>query len=147
MTYRAIRKARKLAHDHVPIPAGLCVLQVRLAMEILEPTGDQDGDGDADAVDAWKRARDKHFLTGGAFAIPRGTVVLWRGGSNGNGHAAIATGFGRGLNSTVWSPGAPGDETHWCKRTVGDISQRWKLTLVGYSYDLNGHPCPDVQRG
>jgi hypothetical protein len=99
----------------------------------------------ADATSAWRLARNKHFL--GMHPdqrIPRGVPVFWTGGSMNHGHVAIATGYGRGPDATVLSPGVPGATTRWRKVPVSAISNGWGLDLVGYSWDLNGHPVPDV---
>src|SRR5690349_16353104 len=100
MTYRAIRTARDMARRNVDIGEGLCVLRVGQAMRIPEATGDQDGASDADAEEAWLRCDSRHFLTGDAFrrgTLVRGTWVFCRSNTPGrHGHAAIATGYGRG---------------------------------------------------
>lgn len=144
--YRAIRRARDLSRRNVPIPEGTCLLQVRTVMDI-PAGGDFDHDGDADAEDAWKRAQHKRRVEGDAFQLLRGAPVFWTGGSHDNGHVAIATGYGRGLDASVWSPGVPGTPTRWRKVAVGLISAGWGLQLVGYTLDLNGHPVPDIERG
>jgi hypothetical protein len=148
MTYRAIRTARELARRNVDIGEGLCVLRVRQAMQITEATGDQDGDNDADAEDAWLRCDSRHFVTGDAFRLVRGTWVFLRSNTPGrHGHAAIATGYGRGADSTVWSPGTPTAPRRWRKTTVGQLEAGWGLHVVGYGFDLNDRPVPDVERG
>jgi hypothetical protein len=131
----------------VDIGEGLCVLRVRQAMEIDEPTGDQDGDGDADAVDAWRRTRQRTTVTGTAYTLERGTWVYFRPlDRSRHGHAAIATGYGRGDDSLVWSPGTPALPRRWRKITVGQLEAGWGLQVVGFGRDLNGHPVPDLER-
>lgn len=148
MTYRAIRHARELARRNVDIGEGLCVLRVREAMGITEATGDQDGDHDADAVDAWLRTRQRNFVSGDSYRLVRGSWVFFRSLTPGrHGHAAIATGYGRGDVSTVWSPGTPAQPARWRKITVGQLEAGWGLVVVGYGLDLNGHPVPDLERG
>jgi hypothetical protein len=142
---RAFRKARDLAKRGVAIRAGTCLLQVRTVMGI-QALGDYDGDGAADAEDAWKRAKadgDTHPITS-TTRIPRGAAVFWGGGSNDNGHVAIATGYGTGNDATVWSPGVPSDSDHWRKVTIRAITWGWGLELLGYSTSLNGEPIPDL---
>lgn len=148
MSYRAIRRARDLGRRNVDIGVGLCVLRVREAMDIMEPTGDQDHDNDADAVDAWLRTQHKRFVTGNDYQLLRGAWVFLRSNTPGrHGHAAIATGYGRGDDSTVWSPGTPAAPSRWRKVTIGQLEAGWGLHVVGYGLDLNGHPVPDIGRG
>lgn len=150
MSYRAIRHAREASRRNTPIAVGTCLLQVRTAMGI-PAGGDWDGDGDADAEDAWKRAQHKRHVNMDDPArdkLLRGAPVFWLGGSHDNGHVAIATGYGRGQDATVWSPGVPGQPARWRKVAVGVITAGWGLTgPVGYTLDLNGHPVPDLERG
>lgn len=143
---RAIRTARSMAKRGVAIAAGTCLLQVRTVMGI-PALGDYDGDGDADAEDAWKRANPghQHPITS-TTRLPRGVPVFWLGGTHDNGHVAIATGYGTGNDATVWSPGIPGDPTHWRKVTLRAITWGWGLQLAGYATELNGHPVPDLAR-
>lgn len=144
---QAIRYVRGLARRNVAIPAGECLLQVRKAFDPDIPAlGDYDGDGAADAEDAYKRARADgtfHPITS-TTRVPRGAVVLWGGGSSDNGHAAIGTGYGAGNDTVVWSPGIPSDATHWRKVTVRSITWGWGLPLLGYTTSLNGHPIPGL---
>src|SRR3954464_14724148 len=52
--------------------------------------GDWDGDGDADAIDGWRKAEDKGVVVEAdkiknLHRIPAGTMVYWSGGSHGHG--------------------------------------------------------------
>lgn len=142
---RAIRHARELARRNTDIGVGLCVLRVREAMQIGAATGDQDGDGDADAVDAWQRTVHKRHV-GQDGKLPRGVWVFFRSQDpTRHGHAAIATGYGKGEDATVWSPGIPSQPARWRKTTVGQLQAGWGLQLVGYGLDLNGQPVPDLE--
>lgn len=138
MSHRAIAYAK--AHAARAITAGMCLFHVRTAMGIPSG-GDFDGDGDADAVDAWKRARLKVPMPTSSTRIPRGAPVFWAGGSSGHGHVAIATGYG----GRVWSPGVPGNSDAWRKVHIDTITAGWGLKLLGYTRDLNGHPVPDLK--
>lgn len=145
---RAIRTVRELARRNTTITEGMCVFHVRTVMRIMSPTGDVDGDGDADAHDGWKRARDKHFVNGPSYQLPRG-VPVWFAAfpqARRHGHVAIATGYGKGRGSWVWSPGVPAAPDKWRRVTIGELEDGWSLDTVGYSYDLNGQPVPDVRR-
>lgn len=134
---RQLRRARRAMKADTPIPVGMCLREVRQAMDLPAAA--------ADATSAWRLARNKHFLgMRPDQRIPRGVPVFWTGGRAGHGHVAIATGYGRGPAARVLSPGVPGTDARWRKVTVADISKGWGLELVGYSYDLNGHPVPDV---
>lgn len=148
--YRAIRHARTMARNNTLIPEGECVRQVRLAMDILSGTPDLDHDNDNDAVDAWLGTSHKRVVKPAApFTLTRGAWVhlMDPDDPSRHGHAAIATGYGTGQDSTLWSPGTPKDPTHWRKVTVAAIQQGWGLVIVGEGYDLNGHPVPDLERG
>lgn len=105
---------------------GTCQLTMR-SIAGLPSAGDFDGDGDADAVDAWRRCRSKGEVveTSNADRIPAGTFVYWSGGRNGYGHVAITLGDGRCV-STDWPSGRIG------VAKIDDITRTWNLRLLGY---------------
>jgi len=69
---------------------GTCQAMVRLWLG-APSAGDQDHDGDSDAVDGWKSepVRFRHL---GDRTPPRGVPMAWSGGSSGFGHRALSLG-------------------------------------------------------
>lgn len=112
---------------------GMCLQWTRTQFGI-PAGGDWDGDGDADAVDAWKRAKKRHPDDRNP---PAGVPVYWTGGRRGHGHVAVSEGGGR-VRSTDWpTPGRVG--------TVGidTLTAKWGLPYAGWSEDLNGITIPN----
>lgn len=105
---------------------GTCQLTMR-SIAGLPSAGDFDGDGDADAVDAWRRCRSRGEVveTSNADRIPAGTFVYWSGGRNGYGHVAVSLGGGKCV-STDWPSGRIG------VAGIDDITRTWGLRLLGY---------------
>lgn len=111
---------------------GMCLRWVR-TMFAIPAAGDYDDDGDADAVDAWKRARRRHP---GALTPPAGVPVFWTGGSRGHGHVAMSLGNGN-VRSTDWpTAGQVGDVD------IATLTARWGLPYAGWTEDLNGVTIP-----
>lgn len=96
--------------------------------------GDQDHDGDADAVDGWKSepVRSRH----GDRNPPRGTPIAWSGGSHGHGHRAISLGNGKVRSIDVPSPGHVGTVD------LGFFERVWHLNYLGWSDTCDGFPIP-----
>ena len=102
---------------------GLCLQRVRMCYGV--------GPRDPDASTAWALAKYRHTQTN-PVSIPRGVPVFWTGGSSGHGHIAIATGDG-----TCWSTDIR--RTGYFDRVpIAEIHDRWGLTLVGWTEDING---------
>jgi GH25 family lysozyme M1 (1,4-beta-N-acetylmuramidase) len=96
--------------------------------------GDQDHDGDADAVDGWKSEPQSARHTDRN--PPRGVPVAWSGGSHGFGHRAISLGGGK-IRST--DAGGSG------RVATVDLSwpeQHWGLKYLGWSETIDGLPIP-----
>ncbi|KHL18544.1 hypothetical protein CLV56_3998 [Mumia flava] len=126
--------AGKIGHNKMP-EAGYCQLFTRGCYGVPS-SGNFDGDKDADAVDAWKRAKAHGTVvaTTKSQKIPRGAAVYWSGGSNGHGHAAVALGKGRVISTDVNGARSVG------RAHIDDLSRRWGLTLLGYVLvDGNGY--------
>jgi hypothetical protein len=119
----AISIARTQAADGTTFGRGLCLQRVRLCYGVpaLYP----------DAATAWRNAQYRHPQVDPS-VIPRGVPVFWTGGSARHGHIAIATGDGECWSTDILRGG------HWDKVPIGLIHQRWGLTLVGWTEDLNG---------
>jgi len=107
--------------------AGYCQMFTRECYGV-PASGDFDGDRDADAVDAWKKAR-KHgrvVVTNNPRAIPRGAAVYWSGGRNGHGHAAVSLGEGRCVSTDAKGPRTV------AVANIDDLTRSWGLNLLGY---------------
>lgn len=123
---RVASRATRPTHD-----IGMCLKAVRECYGI-PALGDFDGDGDADAMDAWKAAKHKHRVSDPR-KIPRGVPVFWSGGTRRHGHVAIATGFvGRCWSTDIKRAG------FFDKAPIDLITERWGMTLLGWVEDLNG---------
>lgn len=96
--------------------------------------GDQDHDGDADAVDGWKSepVRSRH----GDRNPPRGVPVAWSGGSKGHGHRAVS--LGNGKIRTTDGNGAGVVAT----RDLNWPEVHWGLNYLGWSDTMDGFPIP-----
>lgn len=112
----------------------------------INAKGDFDGDRDADAVDGWKKARDRGRVVHASAIksykdIPAGTIAYWSGGSRGYGHAAITIGDGRIVST---------DAPSWGR--IGIVSIEWinlhwgnGLKFLGYIVnDGDGHQMVDA---
>lgn len=121
------RQALDRAALSTTYPAGYCARWTREQYGIA-PSGDVDGDGDVDAVDAWERATLRHTDRN----PPPGVPVYWSGGRNGHGHLAMSWpgGMIRGTDSPI--RGRIGTVT------LGYPEKDWGLRYLGWSEDLNG---------
>jgi hypothetical protein len=116
---------------------GMCQLWVR-TMAGGESAGDNDRDGDADAVDGWKRepvsARHSDRKP------PRGVPVAFSGGSRGFGHRAISLGNGKlrstDMTGTRYTPGIVGTTT------ISEIEGAMGVRYVGWSDTISGVRIP-----
>jgi hypothetical protein len=136
MSRKAIDNAREQSQHGPKSGVGICLVMVRTCYGIAA-IGDVDGDGDADAFDAWVRAKFKHPETNPA-RIPAGVPVFWQGGSANHGHGAIATGF----NGNCWSTDIK-RKGFFDRVPIKRIHDDWGLRLLGWAEDLNGvrvHP-------
>jgi len=134
--------------------AGQCRLQCRLALGTAS-VGDFDGDGRADAQDAWKAAQRKHP---GDRKPPRGYPVYWLGGSHGDGHEAISAGvpgsrlgnilrrlFGRENETWVWSTDIR-RAGYFDMVPLAYIEEKWGLAYAGWAEDDKGVMIADLAR-
>src|ERR1700740_530920 len=88
-------------------------------------------DGTPSAAADW--AKSKHRVeTTDPNAIPRGALVRWTGGSHGFGHVAISVGGG-----WCWSTDL-GRVGYFNLVRIADVHVKWGLTLVGYTWDIDG---------
>jgi hypothetical protein len=131
MTYTR-REAIERAALADAYPVGYCAKWTREQYGIPS-SGDADGDGDVDAVDAWKRAAGKH--PGDKFPPP-GVPVFWSGGRKGYGHIAISWPNGRIRGTDSPTAGRIGTvDLEW-------VSRNWGLTYVGWAEGLSGVMIP-----
>ena len=109
--------------------------------------GDQDGDGDTDAVDGWKSEPiDARFYTRKPAS---GFPVAFKGGSKGYGHRAISVGDGMCISTDMhngrYAPGITG------YATIEQIERAMGVQYLGASRTIDGYPIPappiDFTRG
>jgi hypothetical protein len=112
-------------------------------MYLAPSAGDQDHDGDADAVDGWLSEPPRYRHTDRR--PPKGVPVAWAGGSHGNGHRAISLGpDSRGVFH-IRSTDAGGTgrvatvPLDWPERT-------WGLSWLGWSESISGQLIPKPER-
>lgn len=120
---------------------GTCQLWTRTIIGV-DSAGDQDGDGDADAVDGWK-SEPVRFRHRGDRKVPAGMPAFFEGGSNGFGHRCIGLGKKHGwkLRSTDMS-GSSYSPGHVGTCTIEDIERSMGLTYVGWSETMSGVVIP-----
>lgn len=128
----AIEAARSQSQHGPAFAEGSCQIAVRTCFGVPS-VGDFDGDGAADAEDAWKASKGKHPETDPT-KIPRGYPIFWGGGSHDNGHVAVSAGAG-----LCWSTDI--------KRTgffdlvpITLIHEKWGLPLFGWVEEYDGFP-------
>lgn len=97
--------------------------------------GDQDHDGDADAVDGWLSEPAKYRHTDRK--PPLGTPVAWSGGSNGNGHRAISLGPDEDGVYQIRSTDA-GGSGKVATVPLAWFEQHWGLKYLGWNESISG---------
>lgn len=100
--------------------------------------GDQDGDGDADAVDGWRSEPNSAKHTDRK--PPRGTPVAWGGGSSGFGHRAISLGPINGVYM-IRSTDA-GGSGRIATVPLAWVEAQWGMTYLGWSDTISGLKIP-----
>lgn len=118
---QAIAKAAALK-DGPKFGTGLCLREVRTCYGVPAQA--------PDAAAAWWAAKLRHRTTDPT-SIPRGAPVFWTGGTSGHGHIAISTGGGNCWSTDILRAG------YFDHVPINLIHQRWGLTLVGWTEDLN----------
>jgi hypothetical protein len=129
-------RAQAVAHalaSHTNRP-GTCQLWTR-TMFNAPSAGDQDGDGDADAVDGWK-SEPKSARHEGDRHPPEGVPVAWSGGRHGFGHRAISLGKGK-IRSTD-----AGGSGRVATVDLGWVERHWGLHYLGWSETIDGVKIP-----
>ena len=126
-------EAARLAEASTTNVPGACQAWTRQKFN-APSAGDQDHDGDADAVDGWKsepvgsRHTDRH--------PPRGVPVSWAGGSKGHGHRAVSLGGGKIRTSDGAGAG------HVATRDLSWPETQWGLRYLGWSDTIDGLTIP-----
>ena len=135
MFTRSQALARALARVGTACVPGSCWATTR-SWYAAPAIGDYDGDGRADAEDAWKAAKKRHP---GDRNPPPGVPVFWSGGRRDDGHAAIAAPDGQIVSTDAPETGVIGlvDLTY--------PERAWGLTYLGWTEDIYGDPIPVSQ--
>jgi hypothetical protein len=142
MVYNRERGARNAEASKTNKP-GTCQLWTRTQF-LGKSAGDQDGDGDADAVDGWK-SEPLRFRHAGDRNPPRGVPVAFSGGSKGYGHRAISLGGGKirstDMSGSTYKPGVVGTTT------IAAIEKAMGVSYLGWSDSITGELIPPPTRG
>lgn len=129
MVYNREEAAKRAEASNTNTP-GYCQLWTREIFGV-DSAGDQDHDGDSDAVDGWQSEPANHRHPGDHDA-PRGVPVSWSGGSKGHGHRAVSLG-NRKIRST--DAGGLGRvatvDIEW-------VENNWGLHYLGWSNTITG---------
>lgn len=144
MVYDSDEIVKRALDSKTNVP-GTCQYWTRTIIGV-DSAGDQDGDGDADAVDGWKSEplKHRHSVNAQDYSPPKkGRPVAFSGGSSGYGHRAIAIGHGL-IRSTdmsddgkSWQPGNVGTTT------IEDIERCMGVNYLGWSDTMSGVLIPD----
>lgn len=92
--------AKRAAATRTNVP-GTCQLMTRTWIG-APSAGDQNHDGDSDAVDGWQ-SEPERFKHHGDRKAPRGTPMAWSGGSSGFGHRALSMGQNKAGETLIHS--------------------------------------------
>lgn len=129
--------AKTAEADHTNVP-GMCQQQTRYWFN-APSSGDQNSDGDADALDGWadEPAWARHP---GDRNPPRGVPLSWAGG---HGHRAISLGNRRVRSTDVPRAGVVGTvDIDWFERNWGKVYLGWSETISGIKIPLGTKPNP-----
>jgi CW_7 repeat len=114
---------------------GMCQAWTR-GMYNAPSVGDVDKDGDADAVDGWKK--EPEWARHSDRNPPRGAPVAFSGGSKGFGHRAISIGNGYIRSTDAPQTGRVGTVT------IGWIEKNWNMKYLGWSSTISGLQIPGL---
>lgn len=129
-------KAAGVTTTNIP---GMCQKVTRTWFGVAS-AGDVDGDGDADAVDGWKREPESARHTDRR--PPIGAPVAWSGGSGGFGHRAIC--ISDEPDPFIRSTDANG-RGKVGNRRLSWFEKNWGLHYLGWSTTMSGVPIPGLQ--
>lgn len=141
MSIRTREEVLKVALETTHNTPGFCQGQVR-AWFLAPSVGDFDGDGAADAEDGWK-SEPERYKHHGDRTPPYGVPLSFLGGSNDNGHRALALRDGK-VRSTdfdtatqSWRPGVTGTA-----HSIGAVERALGVSYVGWSETIDGQYIP-----
>ena len=129
-------KAATVTTTNVP---GMCQKVTRTWFGVAS-AGDVDGDGDADAVDGWKREPEHARHTDRR--PPVGAPVAWSGGSGGFGHRAIC--ISDEPDPFVRSTDAAG-RGRIGNRRLSWFEKNWGVNYLGWSETMSGVVIPGLK--
>ena len=145
MTIRNREDAARVAEADNFNDPGMCQQQTRNWFN-APSAGDQDKDGDADAVDGWK-SEPMSARHEGDRNPPRGVPVSWSGGSSGHGHRAISLGGGNIRSTDAGGRGKVATvKLDWVEKNWGMKYLGWSETITGQVIPLPPPP-PKTSRG
>lgn len=126
--YAADVRDRALGTVGDEYPAGWCLRFCLSEIYGAPGIGDWDGDRAADAEDYAKAAAkaDQLHSIESLDDIPDGALVLWTGGRNDHGHAAVSLGGGEIVSTDLPRSGRVG------RVSISEPAERWGLKLAGY---------------
>jgi hypothetical protein len=144
MTIRTSSKAIEAAKGQTRNVPGTCQLNVRTWFN-APSAGDQDGDGDADAVDGWKSEPLKARHVGDRNP-PRGKPLAFKGGRKGYGHRALSgvrSVFSTDMYNNRYRSGYTSRVTGTTTSdAIAKIERSMGVTYVGWSDTIDGYPIP-----
>lgn len=144
MTIRTSSQAIDAAKGQTRNVVGTCQLNVRTWFN-APSAGDQDGDGDADAVDGWKSEplSARHV---GDRNPPRGKPLAFKGGRNGFGHRALSgvdSVFSTDMYNNQYRAGYTSRVTGTSvSDAIAKIERAMGVQYVGWSDTIDGYPIP-----
>lgn len=118
---------------------GMCQSWTR-SMFFGDSAGDQDGDGDADAIDGWKSEPSQYRHVGED--APRGVPGAWRGGASGHGHRAVSLGGGLFRSTDFNGQTKRYEAGRVGTGTIEEISRAMGLVWLGWSDTITGEVIP-----
>lgn len=144
MTIRTSKQAMAVAQGQTQNVPGTCQKNVREWFN-APSAGDQDKDGDFDAVDGWlSEPRSKRHP--GDRNPPPGKPLSFDGGSKGYGHRALSTVGGVRSTDFLNNRYTPGKTSTVTARTMSEaiaiIEQRMGVRYLGWSDTIDGYPIP-----
>lgn len=144
MTIRTGSQAITAAKGQTRNDPGMCQAVTRGWFN-APSVGDQDGDGDADAVDGWKSEplSARHV---GDRNPPPGRPLSFKGGRNGYGHralSAVKSVFSTDMLNNVYKAGYTSRVTGTSTSdAIAKIERSMGVTYVGWSDTIDGFPIP-----
>lgn len=143
MTIRTSKQALEAARGQTHNVVGTCQLTVRSWFN-APSAGDQDGDGDADAVDGWKS--EPNFARHTDRNPPPGKPIAFKGGRRGFGHRALSavdSVFSTDMSNNRYKAGVTSRVTGTSvSDAIAKIERAMGVTYVGWSDTIDGYVIP-----